>query len=451
MRVRIAWLFLSLLVAACEPAPVPRAPLQADVSRCRVGPDGAVPVVERGIGGTGARAAGRADRGLGGTGGPMVREADRGLGGTGGPVVREADRGLGGTGGPAAGRADRGLGGTGGPESQAADRGIGGTGIVGIVTGFASVCVAGLEVAVDPRVPVDIDGVAAGLEALRAGQIVAIAAETRAGMPAAVRISVRHEVSGPIEAVLSTEPGLIQVAGQRVQVPRSALGGGTIRTGDWVSVSGLRGPDGDVIASRLDPRAPGKVLVRGPLFMLDGERAIGGLPVLARRDPGDIAGTYVVSSGDYATGALTAETILPDLVAGNPAAFFGAGTGQLVLQGHARIDGGTIAIAGGLRATVASGTAVPFLRGGPVVIVLRARPDGALVATAIRPSLGMAPPVGAAGVAPRLDARAGGAGLHRPALQMAPHAAGAARAGAGAGGLRGVAPRLTAPKLKLSR
>ena len=439
MRVRIAWLLLSLLVAACEPAPVPLAPLQAGFSRCRVGPDGAMPVVERGIGGTGA---------------PAIRQADRGLGGTGGPAVREADRGLGGTGAPAIRQADRGLGGTGGPESQAADRGIGGTGIVGIVTGFASVCVAGLEVALDPRVPVDIDGVAAGLEGLRAGQIVAIAAETRAGLPVAVRISVRHEVSGPVEAVLSAEPGLIQVAGQRVQVPRSALGGGTIRTGDWVSVSGLRGPDGDVIASRLDPRAPGKVLVRGPLFILDGERAIGGLPVRTRRDPGDIAGTYVVSSGDYATGAMTAETILPDLVAGNPAAFFGPGTGQLVLQGHARIDGGTVAIAGGLRATVASGTAVPFMQGGPVVIVLRTRPDGALVATAIRPSLGMAP-VSGAGMAPRLDARAAGAGLHRPVLQMAPHAAGAARAGAGtgaaAGGLRGIAPRLTAPKLKLSR
>ena len=47
--------------------------------------------------------------------------------------------------------ADRGIGGTGAPAalsaaSRTADRGIGGTGIIGVVTGFGSIFVNGLEI-----------------------------------------------------------------------------------------------------------------------------------------------------------------------------------------------------------------------------------------------------------------------------------------------------------------
>src|ERR1700760_2738588 len=60
--------------------------------------------------------------------------------------------------------AERGIGGPGQPaRSLVAERGIGGTGIVGVVTGFASVCVDGLEVRVDRNVSVSINGAAASL------------------------------------------------------------------------------------------------------------------------------------------------------------------------------------------------------------------------------------------------------------------------------------------------
>src|ERR1700687_2638762 len=60
----------------------------------------------------------------------------------GGPVVVE--RGIGGTGAPA--------------KTHLSDRGIGGTGIVGVVTGFASICVDGLEVRLDKTASVSING-----------------------------------------------------------------------------------------------------------------------------------------------------------------------------------------------------------------------------------------------------------------------------------------------------
>lgn len=76
--------------------------------------------------------AGVCNSGIGGTG----NQKD-GIGGTG----QQAHDGIGGTGISA----DSGIGGTG----QQAQEGIGGTGIIGVITGFASVCVNGLEILYD--------------------------------------------------------------------------------------------------------------------------------------------------------------------------------------------------------------------------------------------------------------------------------------------------------------
>src|ERR1019366_650987 len=73
------------------------------------------------------------DGGIGGTGSPQS-SARGGSGGTGSPESPEKG-GIGGTGAPQS-QTEGGIGGTG----QQADGGIGGTGIVGIITGFGSVC-----------------------------------------------------------------------------------------------------------------------------------------------------------------------------------------------------------------------------------------------------------------------------------------------------------------------
>src|ERR1700733_3467264 len=120
-----------------------------------------------------------------GPGGPCRVSRD------GGPTL--AERGTGGTGAPAKGRV---------ADGRVADRGIGGTGIIGVVTGFASICVDGVEVRFDRSVPVSIDGETATPAQLRIGQLVVIHAHGTVSMPDAVAkartISVRYEVSGPI-------------------------------------------------------------------------------------------------------------------------------------------------------------------------------------------------------------------------------------------------------------
>src|SRR6185369_3233583 len=84
-----------------------------------------------------------------------------GLGGTG-----VASGGIGGT-----GIRTGGIGGTG-----ISNGGIGGTGIVGVITGFASICVNGVEVHYGADTPVLADGRQAQAGDLAVGQVVAVSA-----------------------------------------------------------------------------------------------------------------------------------------------------------------------------------------------------------------------------------------------------------------------------------
>ncbi len=299
--IRVRALPFIALLASCTPAapdlPAPsaaRAPDTAGV--CRVGPDdGPPPPASR------------------------PRITDRGIGGT-GAAVREADRGIGGTG--AAG-------------PQVADRGIGGTGIVAVITGFASVCLAGQEVALDPGVPVLIGDRPATAEALRAGQVAVVDAAGTGPSLRARTVAIRYEVSGPVEAA---DGGSLRVAGQQVAVPAGTLGDRPA-PGEWVAVSGLRRPDGVIEATRLDRRPPGDVMVHGRLVRAGGLWRIGALPV--RPAPGvpvpDSQDVTVV--GVLEGGVLQVEQLAPDLLASDPSALFGVGVSGLLIETYAVVEG----------------------------------------------------------------------------------------------------------------
>jgi hypothetical protein len=263
------------------------------------------------------------------------------VGPNGGPpgLAREADRGIGGTGGPAA--------------VLQADRGIGGTGIVGEITGFASVCLDGREVALDPATPVTIEGVPATVAELRAGQIAAIQATGPEGALQATMIAVRLEVSGPVEAVMGD--GGLRVAGQAVTRSAETRGSVVARVGDWVGVSGIRGPDGVIRASRIDPRPPGAVIVHGLLQRVGGRLRIGLLEV--RMPPGvpDLVGRLVTVSGREIGGVLVADVVRPDLLLADPGAYFGPGASVLVLEGYAESGRGVLRFGRGLVAPVVGG------------------------------------------------------------------------------------------------
>jgi hypothetical protein len=186
-----------------------------------------------------------------------------------------ATPGIGGTGAPV-GLSTPGIGGTGSPELQtpgtdhrnrtAASRtpGIGGTGVrsegatdtdvMGVITGFASICVNGLEVHYDSTTPVTAEGQVTNARALAVGQVVSVHAVGRGEQLSARNIAVLHAAVGPVGRV-DRATGRLQVLGQTV-LAGDPHAFDRIQTGDWVRVSGHRLASGEISASRLDSIAP---------------------------------------------------------------------------------------------------------------------------------------------------------------------------------------------------
>ncbi len=193
-----------------------------------------------------------------------------------------ADRGMGGT-----GISDhRGMGGT-GVVAQNGNRGMGGTGIIGVVTGFGSICVNGYEIEMADSTAVTVENLPAAAADIKLGQVVEIEAFKPDGkLPAknltAASVNVRMAVAGPVSSV-GPDGTTAVIAGQTVR--KSALSrAAQFNVGQWVAVSGLRRGDDVVIATSIEtlPQAGREVLVAGPVRMdLDGRRRIGGLMVAA--------------------------------------------------------------------------------------------------------------------------------------------------------------------------
>lgn len=193
-----------------------------------------------GLGGSGAPVA------VGGSGGTGAAAAAPGIGGTGAPIAGMPG-GLGGTGDAARG----GIGGTGAP----AEGGVGGTGIVGTITGFASICVNGLEVHFDADVPVSENGSAATAARLAVGQVVAVEAAAGSDGLRARQISILNAYEGPLTSDGRGSNGMLQVMGQPVRLAPGAHLDAGVRAGDNVRVSGLRNADGEVLATRVERAA----------------------------------------------------------------------------------------------------------------------------------------------------------------------------------------------------
>ena len=181
-----------------------------------------------------------------------------GLGGTGAPAAAVATKpgGIGGT-GQAALRP--GLGGTG----QVADSGLGGTGIVGVVTGFGSICVNGLKVEYAPETPLHRDGQRVPHSALAVGQVVALQAVEQGPRLQAGRIAVLNAAVGPIGTVDATT-GRFTVMGEAATALVSADLAG-LKPGQWVRVSGQRLSSGEIRATRVQATPPESAWVSGTL------------------------------------------------------------------------------------------------------------------------------------------------------------------------------------------
>jgi len=190
--------------------------------------------------------------------------------------------------------------------------GMGGTGIVGVITGFASVCVNGVEVHFDRDTPVLTDGERTTARELAIGQIVAVRAQGAGDEVAAQRIAVMHAAIGPVSSV-DIQSGTLVALGQQVRAvyPRELNG---LKPGAWVQISGLRNADGDLSATRIaavSPRAQvqlsgwaqsdgaGGLRLRGARVDLSNIKELGGA----------MAGDEVTVRGQWDGATLRAESL----------------------------------------------------------------------------------------------------------------------------------------------
>jgi hypothetical protein len=239
--------------------------------------------------------------------------------------------------------AERGVGGT-GPLQPPAPKPLPGTsdptGVAAIITGFGSVCLAGLEVGLAPDLAVSVDGAPAAEDSLRAGQRAALTARWEDGRPVTGAIAVRHEVVGPIDALGAD--GRLTVAGQPVRVVAGDWRAAKLIPGAWVAVSGLRAPDGVILASRIDPAAVGDVLLRGRLAGGPDGWRMGLLAIDPPAGPVAAAGAVVVQ-GRLQDGRLQVAFWQPDTLETNPAGYFGPAVHRYAIQALVAADGHALA------------------------------------------------------------------------------------------------------------
>jgi uncharacterized membrane protein YgcG len=199
--------------------------------------------IDGGMGGTGAPANG----GLGGTG--ITAQA----GGAGGTGIDAERGGAGGTGAPSE---HGGLGGTGAMAENAPilpNDSQGGIAIMGVVTGFASICVNNEEVHYEQATPVYDNGQPAKLGKLAVGKTVMLKATRAAnGRLNAKAIGIYDAVNGPV-ARMDIGSQSMQVMGQTVRLNQNTMQQvSALAPGAAVRVSGHRQVNGEIIATRVD-------------------------------------------------------------------------------------------------------------------------------------------------------------------------------------------------------
>ena len=219
---------------------------------------------------------------------------DGGIGGTG----HSLEDGLGGTGHGL----DEGVGGTG----RSVQDGTGGTGqklaVIGIITGFASVCVNGIEVHYDDNTQVNINGVQSTSAGLMTGQLVSMTAEKTPKGWSATRINTQDAVSGPITKVIGANR--VEVAGQLVNLPNKLDGVPKIGLGQSLRVQGLRAANGEIVATSVTQSNSRQTVITGKLDKrTNGSLGIGNMQIdglTTQANPGE----FVSVTGEMTNGHL---------------------------------------------------------------------------------------------------------------------------------------------------
>ena len=174
-------------------------------------------------------------------------------------------------------------------------------GIVGVVTGFASVCVNGVEVHFEHGVPVSENGDPSSADKLAIGHVVSIDATNSPKGFMARNIAILNALEGPVTKLIHGGKS-VQILGQTVSIVPNTRGSPQgLAVGQLVKVSALSGANGALIATRiqLSPNlkqasALGQVVVTGKLSTINGIAVSGTINANAALIHGHWTGTELV-------------------------------------------------------------------------------------------------------------------------------------------------------------
>ena len=184
--------------------------------------------------------------------------------------------------------------------------GSGGTGhtveVEGVITGFASICVNGLELQYSPDTPVTIQGKTGSSKDLNVGQVVRALAKGRGNQLTLQRIHVRHLLVSKLEGL---DLGKLRAQGRNISLSPHAVLPSSLVPGVKVAVSGFVGAHGQAVATRLDvvPNDTPDSLTGEVQRNAQGELTVDGVALkgrLAKLEPGDL----IRAEGHYEHGRM---------------------------------------------------------------------------------------------------------------------------------------------------
>ncbi|WPP05683.1 DUF5666 domain-containing protein [Methylocella tundrae] len=253
-----------------------------------------------------------------------------------------------------AGPRDQGIGGTGATSGNEddGDRGIGGTGVIGTIRRFGSIIVNDLRIAYPKDVTVKIDGEDASAAALKIGQVVRVVAVADDDHFSTRRINVTSEVVGRVE---KTGAKSLTVLSQTVSIASLPPAQRRWSVGDHVAISGLRRPDGSIVASLIEKRGTSLEQVAGPVAIAaDGSPMVGGLK-LTRVDPG-LIGQRAVLRGRLTDGAFNVAH------GESERTLIGSGVSKLSIEAYVERQSNGLRLGSGLPVDDGAITALPLNR-----------------------------------------------------------------------------------------
>jgi hypothetical protein len=265
---------------------------------------------------------------IAGSPGEAGGDGEGGIGGT-GHVPPLSRGGIGGTGAPVSGDVSS-------EVKRLALKPGEAIGVVGVVTGFGSVCVNGMRLQMDESTPVSENGRQANASRLAVGQFVSIDARATENGLRASEVAIVHLMEGPV----SERPGGgIAVMGQPVDLLPGARVADGLTPGTLVHVSGMRTPEGRIRASRIvrahalqhasvigDISRDGSgasliegVKLRGELPVLSGARSTGQWMLTGHWDGDALVAREVAADPTFHFTRHTEKVVLEALISGTPA------------------------------------------------------------------------------------------------------------------------------------